>query len=503
MSKPYLITTPIPYTNASPHMGHLLEGVYNDTIGRYYRRVRDGNVNLTMGLDQHGLKIFQAAEKAGQPIQEFVTEQGKTFVKLWEQFYVNHDSWVPTTSREHAVISQLFWKKLSESGFIYKKAYSGLYNMYDEVFILEKDLDENGDLPGRPGVKPIRMEEENYFFKLTAFQDALVKYLEQADIRPVGVKQEMINFLQDNLMDVSFSRSREKLPWGVPVPGDDSQVMYVWCDALVNYATACVNLETIDRWYELSLEREVIEAELWAEIRESFPIDLMYVGKDIARFHLIYWPAMLLGCGLELPTRCLVHGHINGADGRKMSKSLGNGVTPDELVEKFGIDGTRFLILHEINIFGDTNFSWDVVTEAFNSHLANNIGNLLMRVTTLIEKNFAGLIELDEAEKLLAINTVMSRLEDLDTKEALEEVLKFGRLGNELLEQTKPWTMIKEGRVDEAKKVLTNLAGLLNDMGDMLSIFMPETGAQIREIIQEVPMKKAPVLFQKIEESKV
>jgi methionyl-tRNA synthetase len=497
--KPFVITTPIPYTNAAPHMGHLLEGVYNDTIARYFRRTQDGNVNLTMGLDQHGLKIYQAAQKVGQPIQEFVTEQGQTFVDLWKEFNVKYDSWIPTTSREHQLIAQMFWKRLAKAGFIYKKAYEGLYNMYDEVFILEKDLDENGDLPGRKGVKPTKMQEENYFFKLTAFKDQLIDYLRRTDIRPAGVKQELINFINEDLMDVSFSRDRSKLPWGIPVPGDKDQVIYVWCDALVNYATGCINLETVDRWYELEGDRDVIELELWEEINEHFPIDLMYVGKDITRFHLLYWPAMLLGCGVEPPTRCIVHGHINAADGRKMSKSLGNGVAPETLKEMFGIEGSRFIILHDINLYGDTSFDWEVMKESYNSHLANNLGNLLMRVTTLIEKNFDGLVELDDAVTLFEVDTIYKKLEGLDTRDALEEILKAGRMGNELLEQTKPWTLIKEGKMEEAKQVLTNLAKLLNDIGDVLSIFMPETGAKIREIVQEVPMVKAPVLFAKIE----
>jgi methionyl-tRNA synthetase len=494
-----LITTPIPYTNAQPHLGHLLEGVFNDTIARFYRRVGDGEVNLTMGLDQHGLKIYQAAQKAGQPIEEFVAEQGKTFEHLWKQFNVQYDSWVPTTSREHQLISQLFWKRLERNGMIYKKSYKGLYNMYDEVFILEKDLDENGDLPGRPGVKPIKMEEENYFFALTKMKQDLVNYLYESDIKPQSVKKELINFLEDELQDVSFSRDKSKLPWGIPVPGDDSQVIYVWCDALVNYATACVNLETIDRWYELEALREEIEKEIWEELDQAFPVDVMYVGKDIVRFHLVYWPAMLMSVNLTPPLKTLVHGMINDGQGRKFSKSLGNGVLPQELVEKFGIDGSRFLLLHEVNITGDTAFSWPAMTEAYNSHLANNIGNLLMRVTTLCEAHFPLEIDLELAEKLVDFTPVYSLLNELNAKDALEEVLKAGRVGNELLEQTKPWTMIKNGEKEQALKVLVNLAGLLKTIGEEISMFLPQTGAQIIEAITELPMKKAVILFNKVE----
>jgi methionyl-tRNA synthetase len=494
-----LITTPIPYTNAQPHLGHLLEGVFNDTVARFYRRVGNGEVNLTMGLDQHGLKIYQAAQKAETDITQFVTEQGKTFTDLWTQFNVQYDSWVPTTSREHQLISQLFWKKLTKNGMIYKKAYTGLYNMYDEVFILEKDLDENGDLPGRPGMKPVKMEEENYFFALTKMKNEIINYIHSSDIKPESVKKELINFLEDDLQDVSFSRDKAKLPWGIPVPGDDSQVIYVWCDALVNYATACVNLETVDRWYELESLREEIEKELWEEIAQSFPIDVMYVGKDIVRFHLVYWPAMLMSVDITPPLKTLVHGMINDSQGRKFSKSLGNGVSPNELVEKFGVDGSRFLLLHEVNIIGDTAFSWQAMTEAYNSHLANNIGNLLMRVTTLCEAHFPLEIDLELAEELFDFSIVYSYLNELNVKDALEELLKAARIGNEVLEQTKPWSMIKNGEKENALKVLINLAGLLAKIGEDLSMFMPDTGAKITEAIHEIPMKKAEVLFQKVE----
>jgi methionyl-tRNA synthetase len=500
-SKPFVITTPIPYTNAAPHLGHLLEGVYNDSVARWYRERKGIQTLLTMGLDQHGLKIYQAAQAANQAPEVFVTEQGKTFEQLWKQFGVCYDAWIPTTSPKHKMVASLFWKRMVEKGVLYSKPYTGLYNLYDEVFILEKDLDEHGDLPGRPGKKPVILEENNYFFKLTEFKDRLIDYLNHTDIQPAGVRQEMIHFLEDDLQDVSFSRDAKKLSWGIPVPGDTDQVMYVWCDALTNYATACVDDMDSVQWYAAGSEDEKkkIESRIWQSIQDTFPIDLMYLGKDIARFHLLYWPAMLMACGITPPKTCYVHGMINAADGRKMSKSLGNGVLPDEFVARYGVDGARFLLLHEINLLGDTNFDWAMMDDAFHAHLANNVGNLLMRVTTLCQTNFTdGLDVRIDSTDLFSMDVFDTLVESGRVREAIDIVLDGCRKGNELLEQTKPWTMFKEGRFEEAKAILIQLLGLLYHAGSCLQIVMPETGAYISAHVHDSPHVKAKVLFARL-----
>ena len=495
----HIITTPIPYTNGRPHLGHLLEGIFNDTIARFYRRTTDGNVLLTMGLDQHGLKIYQSAKEAGIDTEIYVEQAGLTYIDLWEKYNVRYDAWVPTSSAEHKIVCGIFWKRLLHAGFIYKKSYEGLYNMFDEAFITEKDLDANGDLPGRPGVKPVMLKEENYFFKLSAFQAKIEAYLSDVRVEPEEARTEMLNFTQEGLQDISISRDAAKMPWGVPVPGDDTQVMYVWFDAVINYATACVNLETIERWKENTDLRPVIEEELFAEIQDAFPIKLTYIGKDIAKFHMIFFPAMLMGVELPPPQAFLRHGMINGKDGRKFSKSLGNGVDPKEMEVLFGVEGTRFLILHEINVLGDTNFDMAHCIDSYNAHLANNIGNLLMRVTTLIEQNFGGEVHLEDARVLYDLSSVYTKLDAWDVRGALEEILMAARTGNETLEKEQPWKMIKAGDDVGAKQILTDLAFLLKQIGEMLSIFLPETGDSIYRTITEETITKAKVLFVKVE----
>ncbi len=494
----YYITTPIPYTNSEPHLGHLLEGVFNDTIARYYRRRYDGHVKLSMGLDQHGLKIYEKAIEQNIKPQEFVDKEGEKFIKLWDQFNVNYDTWIPTTSKKHKVVTQLIWAKLEKKGYIYKKKYKGLYCKGCEDFYAPSQLDENGNCPTHLS-KPVELDEENYFFKLSAFEDVVLNFLKTADIKPKSIVKEQTNFVKDGLQDISISRDKKRMPWGIDVPGDDSQVMYVWFEALINYLTGAVGDEEIDAWEKYPHLQKEAEIAMWEDIVEHMPIDLLYASKEISKFHFVIWPAMLSALELELPKRGLAHGMINDSEGKKFSKSLGNGVVPQELVEKVGIDGARFLILHEINIDGDTKFDWNTMLEAYNSHLSNNIGNLLMRVTTLIDKNFSGLVEIEDAEELFDFSQVYHYLENLDTRNALEEILKAGRKGNEILEQTKPWKLIKDGKTDEAKQILTNLIALLKEIGQHISIFIPTAGDKIYQSASQDIITKAEILFPKAE----
>jgi methionyl-tRNA synthetase len=393
----FLITTPIPYTNSEPHLGHLMEGVFNDSLARFYRRLRS-DVILTMGLDQHGLKIYEKAIEMGQTPEVFVTEQGKKFTQLWDRFQVKYDSFVETASPEHKVVSQIVWKTLSKQDLIYKKSYTGLYCKGCEDFYAPSQLVDH-KCPIH-GTEPVEMSEENYFFRLSSKSDVVKEHLLKAEIRPEHTRKEWLNFISEDLQDISISREKSRLPWGVAIPEDDSQVMYVWFEALINYLTAVVNLETIDRWVELPQFRDETEIEILAEIKEALPIDILYASKEIAKFHLIIFPAILSGLGFELPKTSLAHGLINDASGKKFSKSLNNGVYPQQLVDKIGVDGVRFVLLHEINLFGDTDFDWKRILEAYNSHLADNIGNLLMRVTTLVEKLLDGQIELSSEVEL-------------------------------------------------------------------------------------------------------
>lgn len=497
----FYITSPIPYTNSTPHLGHLLEAVFVDTITRFYTRSQTDSVFLSMGVDQHGLKIYEQAQTNGIEPQEFVDHLADNYIKLWEQFEIRYDEFVKTSSPRHRVVAQVVWNKLAKSGHIYKKAYEGLYCKGCEDFYAPSQLTEDKKCPIH-NTKPIQMNEENYFFQLSKFSQQIQEFLGSGTIHPSYIAKEQLNFVQEGLQDISISREKSRLPWGVPVPGDDTQVMYVWFEALINYFTAIVNPETIDALVEFPYQLDLHIEQLWKDIQDAMPINVMYISKEIAKFHLVIFIGILKALDLPLPQRALAHGLINDKEGIKFSKSLGNGVSPQEMVELFGVDGTRFLILHEINIDGDTNFNWDNMIESYNSHLANNIGNLVMRVTTLVSKNFDGLIDLESLEegyKLYDFAQCYNYLDQLNPRKSLDYLLEGARKGNEYLESTKPWSLIKEGDKEKAQKILTQLAVLLKDLSEIISIFMPATGQSIHQIITADVIEKAQPLFAKVE----
>ena len=492
----FYITTPIPYTNSQPHLGHLLEAVFNDTVARFYRTI-DPETRLSMGLDQHGLKIYQKALELGQDPVTYAVTQGQVFKDLWTAFNISYDRFIETTSNEHKALVRLVWSDLQQKKLIYKKFYEGLYCVGDEAFVTEKDL-VDGYCPNHPGQKPILMREENYFLRLSEFTEPILQFLQTADIQPDYVAKEFSNFVSEGLQDISISREKTKLPHGIEVPNDPNQVVYVWFDALLNYLTAVVDPELLKRlWKEP--ENLTLQAEVWQQIRAGMPISLMYLGKDIAKFHLVVWIGILSALGLPLPKRALIHGFINDAQGRKFSKSLGNGVFPEELVAKFGVDGTRFLLLFEINVRGDTNFDWTKMIASYNAHLADNLGNLVMRVTNLVDKTLAGMIDFQSVPSPFDFQEVKTKMEALEVKEALQVVLLGCSWGNEYLEQTQPWKLAKEGKLDEAKMVIARLCRLLLDLSQVLSIFLPQTAEKIRQILQHQPITKAGVLFPKVE----
>ncbi|NJK71762.1 MAG: class I tRNA ligase family protein [Thermales bacterium] len=328
------------------------------------------------------------------------------------------------------------------------------------------------------------------------------EYLQNGSIQPNFIAKEQLNFVQSGLQDISISREKSRLPWGVPVPGDHKQVMYVWFEALLNYFTAIINPQTIDTLIEFPDQLDLHIEQLWKDIQDAMPINFMYISKEIAKFHLVIFIGVLKALNLPLPQRSLAHGLINDKDGIKFSKTLNNGVVPQQMVDLFGVDGTRFLILHEINIDGDTNFNWDNMIESYNSHLANNIGNLVMRVTTLISKNFDGLIDLGEVieeDKLYDFSLCYNYLDDLNPKKSLDHLLEGAHKGNEYLEATKPWKLIKDRQPEKAKQILTQLSVLIKELSEVISIFMPATGDSIYQTITADVIEKAQPLFAKVE----
>jgi methionyl-tRNA synthetase len=539
----FYITTPLPYVNGEPHLGHLLEHTFTDTIRRYRQRVETQEVRLEYGVDQHGLKIYQKALELGQKPEEFVKQKSLEFHEIWKKYDCQSDVFIDTDSENHKLLCQIIFRKLLQKDLIYKKSYTGLYCIGCEDFYAESQLDENKCCPIHK-VKPVEMNEENYFFRLSTFESKVREYLNYAKSKNIiePSPEEWINFMSEGLQDISMSREKSRMPWGIemflPDGTDTEQVMYVWFEALQNYWTALVNPETFDKWREMPELRAAVEEEILDEIREGLPIDFMYLGKDIAKFHIIIWTAMHFAMDLAgfekeeteelladatileeldptenvdleklkfslLPQKTLVHGFINDAQGRKFSKSLGNGVLPEEIFAQFGVDGTRFVMLREVNIFGDTSFYINRIIESYNSSLADNLGNVVMRVSTLIEKYFNGKVDVENVEiTKLNVNLIQvyKELENFYPQKAMQELFIQTAKINAFLEETKPWTLGKDFATNEPeiRTILTQSARALIEIGKALSIFMPESGAKIVEIFTAEKIAKAEVLFPKI-----
>jgi methionyl-tRNA synthetase len=368
MSKKFYITTPIYYVNARPHIGHAYTTIACDTIARRHRMLGDDTWFLT-GTDEHGQKIERAAQAAGKTPQQFTDEVSAQFRGLWDRMGLSYDDYIRTTSARHKQGVQALWKRIADAGYIYKSHYTGQYCVYDELYV-----DAVG--PGAPcpecGRPTETVQEENYFFKLSAFQEPLIKlYTEQPDfIRPETRRNEVLSFVSGGLRDLSISRST--FSWGIPVPDDPKHVIYVWLDALANYVTALGYGSNDTSKYE-----------------KYWPADVHMIGKEIVRFHCVYWPAFLMAAGLPLPKGITAHGWLLFEE-NKMSKSRGNIVRAETILEVLGADALRYFLLREIVFGQDGSFSFDALVQRYNSDLANGLGNLASRTLTMITRYFKG-----------------------------------------------------------------------------------------------------------------
>lgn len=369
MEKPFYITTAIDYVNARPHVGHALEKVLTDTVARFHR-ARGEDVYFLTGSDENSLKNVQAAEKAGMETKEFIDDIVPEWKNLRSTLNLSFDDFIRTTEKRHFDGAGKLWRAFKPED-VYIKKYSGLYCVGCEEYKLPKDL-VNGKCPDHQK-EPERVEEENYFFRLSAYADILKQKTESGELRivPEFRKNEVLSFILMGLEDFSISRSVARAKgWGVPVPDDPSQIMYVWVDALSNYITA-LDFASDDKLYE----------KFWASDGERVHV----IGKGILRFHAVYWPAMLLSANLPLPTTIYAHEYLT-VNGQKMSKSIGNIIDPVDLVKKYGVDGTRYLLLSALPFSNDGDVSWEKFTEKYNADLANGLGNLVSRILKLAEK---------------------------------------------------------------------------------------------------------------------
>ena len=469
MSNKFYITTSIAYANAAPHIGFAMEVCQADVLARYHRMKGD-DVFFLSGTDENGGKIKKTAEKNKIEPQEFVDEVSAKFQLLLDTLNISNNDFIRTTDQKrHWPATQKIWQQLVDAGDIYKDSYEGYYCVGCEAYLTEKDL-VDGKCPNHQKV-PEKIKEENYFFKLSKYSKTIQKKIEsdELEILPESRKNEILNVIKSGLKDISFSRSKKVLDWGVPVPADDSQTMYVWCDALTNYISA------LGYGNDSPLER----GGGCVNFQKYWPADIHVIGKDISRFHTAIWPAMLLSVGLPLPKKILVHGFITSG-GQKMSKSVGNIIDPFEVIDKYSVDALRYYLLKEIPSGSDGDFSYTRFEELYQADLANGIGNLTARIIALATKNQINplLKKVEVCVELKTKNTwtdYEKLLNNFKLNEALETVRKFMSACDEYIEQNKPWQLEKK----EKAKVVYNLLESLRHIAWMTYPFLPETSSKI------------------------
>lgn len=470
--KPYYITTAIAYASGKPHIGNTYEAVLADAIARY-KREQGYEVFFQTGTDEHGQKIEEKAEAAGISPQEFVDQAAGTIRNIWDLMNTSYDKFIRTTDKAHEAQVQKIFKKLYDQGDIYKGYYEGLYCTPCEAFFTESQLSD-GKCPdcGRE-VKPAK--EEAYFFKMSKYADRLIQYIEEHPefIQPVSRKNEMMNnFLLPGLQDLCVSRTT--FTWGIPVTFDPKHVTYVWLDALTNYITGI--------GYDC-------EGSSTGQFDKLWPADLHLIGKDIIRFHTIYWPIFLMALGLPLPKQVFGHPWLLQGDG-KMSKSKGNVLYADFLADLFGVDAVRYFVLHEMPFDNDGVITLELMVERMNSDLANILGNLVNRTISMTNKYFGGEVTDskvvqavdDDLKKVVleAVNKVDMKMEKLRVADAITEIFNIFRRSNKYIDETTPWVLAKdEASKGRLKTVLYNLTEAITIGASLLQAFMPETSEKI------------------------
>ena len=489
----YYITTAIAYTSGKPHIGNTYEIVLADAIARY-KRSQGYDVFFQTGTDEHGQKIELKAEEAGVTPKEFVDNVSGEIKRIWDLMNTSYDKFIRTTDDYHEKEVQKIFKKLYDQGDIYKGHYEGMYCTPCESFFTESQL-VDGKCPdcGRP-VQPAK--EEAYFFKMSKYADRLIEYINTHPefIQPVARKNEMMNnFLLPGLQDLCVSRTSFK--WGIPVDFDPKHVVYVWLDALTNYITGI--------GYHCDGESDEM-------FNKNWPADLHLIGKDIIRFHTIYWPIFLMALGLPLPKQVFGHPWLLQGDG-KMSNSKGNVLYADELVDFFGVDAVRYFVLHEMPFENDGVISWELMVERLNSDLANTLGNLVNRTISMTNKYFGGTVtdkgvaeEVDADLKAVTENTskaVEAKMKELRVADAITEIFNLFKRCNKYIDETMPWALAKEeDKKDRLETVLWNLIQSISEGAKLLESFMPETAEKIlAQLGGGHVVEKPEILFQRLD----
>jgi len=480
----FYITTAIPYVNGKPHIGHALEYFQADVIRRFHQILGDETLLLS-GADENALKNVQAAQKEGVPIRQFLDDNSQIWKNAYEQLGVHLDVFQRgSDEKKHWPGVQKLWNLCVKNGDIYKKSYKGLYCVGCESFKLEKEL-VDGLCPTHQKA-PELIEEENYFFKLSKYQDKLLELFEsnKLKITPANKREEAFSFIKQGLEDFSVSRSKERAQGvGVPVPDDSSQVMYVWFDALNIYMTGIGFGWDTEKW------------------RKWWPADLHVIGKDINRFHTVYWPAMLLSAGLSLPKEILIHGFVY-TKGEKMSKSVGNVIDPFEFAKEYGVEALRYFLLSQIPIDADGDFTLERLKEVYNSDLANGLGNLIARVAKLCETaNFKQSPSENNRHVINGFDEYKKRLNEYRFNEVLNLIwAKIARV-DKYINEEKPWELLKTpaGNLKRPiNAILEHAVDEIEEIGELLEPFLPETSAKIKAQFTTAEIKSSTSLFPRI-----
>lgn len=468
----FMVTTAIDYVNGAPHIGHAFEKILTDVLFRHFKQ-RTNNAFFLTGTDEHGIKIQKTAATLGVTPKELCDENSQKFKDSWALLNINYDKFIRTTDLEHTKIVQEIFEKLLEKGDIYKHRYEGLYCSGCESFLSPKDLDENGNCPIH-NKKPELVSEENYFFKLTKYKDAIIKHIKENPdfIMPAFRANEVLNQLE-NIEDISVSRAKTNVNWGIEVKSDPTQVIYVWIDALSNYITALgynPNGESSEKF------------------KTFWPADFQIIGKDILKFHSIYWIAILMALGVELPKTIYAHGWIT-IDKNKMSKSIGNVISPKTVMDAFELkepDSFRYFMCVSAPSGKDGNYSDEDFKERVNADLANNMGNLLNRSLNMLCKYFDGNI-LDEhicensltKASMATIEKVKNHFDKVELAEAAGEIISLVDEANKFVNNNAPWTLAKEGKMQECGEVLYSIFDLMTKVAVLIYPYCPNIAANM------------------------
>lgn len=478
---PKYITTTLPYVNASPHIGFALELIQADVLARYYRLLGH-EVFFSTGTDEHGQKIAQKADEAGIDRQAYVDKYAEEFKRLQTALNISNDKFnkfIRTTDEMHKIAAAEMWRRCTEAGDIYKKSYKGLYCVGCEAFKTEADL-VDGKCPDHLKA-PEEIEEENYFFRLSKYQSYLEEYLaDETATVPNWRRLELLNFVQKGLEDLSISRQKSRMDWGIPVPDDAEHVMYVWFDALTNY------ISTLG-W---PTDAEGNFAKFWEQ-----GDTLQLAGKDQLRFQSVIWQAMLKSAGLPPTKKIFYHGFIN-VDGQKMSKSIGNVISPYELIERYGTDAARYILLRHVHPVDDSDITWEKMDEWYTANLVNGLGNLVARVMKMAETHLDKPIDVSDTNYQNLVAYEKSTLEKLEIQDSIFSAWSFIQDVDELIAEEEPFKLVKTD-LERAKKIISSLVTKLNKIAILLEPFMPETSRIIKKAIEE--NKKPDNLFPRLD----